>query len=50
MSGLVKDFWINLSSLNKTIIIVAVVLLALGVLASYVFMGTDYSWVQGWLR
>jgi hypothetical protein len=54
MSGLIKDFWINLSNVSKTIIIVAVVLLVLGIWASYAFMGTDYSgfgdWLAGWVQ
>ncbi|MCB0080443.1 MAG: hypothetical protein KDE47_05920 [Caldilineaceae bacterium] len=45
-------FWGSLTSTQRTIIIAAVVVLGLGILASFVFMGTDYSgfgdWLQGW--
>lgn len=38
--------------MQRTVIIAAVVVVVVGILASYVFMGTDYSgfgdWVQGW--
>ena len=48
------SFWNSLSEMQRTVIIAAVIVVAVGILASYVFMGTDYSgfgdWVQGWWK
>lgn len=46
----VSAFWGSLTSTQRTLIIGAVVALVLGVLASYVFLGTDYSGFGDWLR
>jgi len=47
-------FWNSLSEMQRTVIIAAVIVVVVGILASYVFMGTDYSgfgdWVQGWWK
>ena len=44
--------WDRLSDLQRNLIIVALVLAGLGILGSYIFLGTDYSgfggWLQGW--
>ena len=45
-------WWNSLTETQHTIVMVAVIMVALGILASYVFLGTDYSgfgdWLQGW--
>lgn len=54
----IKDWWSSLSSLQRTLVIVFVAVLVLGVvgfvLYTFAFMGTDYSgfgsWLQGWSR
>lgn len=43
-------FWGSLTATQRTIIIGAVVLVVLGILASYIFLGTDYSGFGDWLR
>lgn len=52
-NGLV-GFWGGLSETQRTIIIVAAAVLVLGVLASFVLLGTDYSgfgeWLRGWAQ
>jgi len=47
-----QNWWIGLSTMQRTIVIVVVAVLVLSILASFIFLGTDYSgfgdWVQGW--
>lgn len=39
----VKDFWAGLTEKQRTIVIAAVSVVVIGILASFVFLGTDYS-------
>ena len=45
-------FWNSLTEKQRTIIILAVILIVAGIWASYAFMKVDYSgfgdWLQGW--
>ena len=45
-------FWGSLTATQRTIIIGAVVVTVLGILSSYIFLGTDYSgfgeFVRSW--
>ena len=49
-----KDFWTGLSSTQRTIIIVVIAVIVLGILGSFIFAGTDYSgfgdWIKGWFE
>lgn len=46
------EWWNNLSETQRTILIGGGVILAIGVLAAFVFYGADFSgfgdWLQGW--
>lgn len=48
----VSAFWNSLTEMQRTVVIVAGAVVAVGILASFVFLGTDYSgfgdWLQGW--
>lgn len=46
----IKSFWLSLSQMQQTIIIVVVALILLAVLGSFIFMGTDYSGFGDWLK
>lgn len=46
----VREFWAGLTATQRTIIIVGVIALIVGVWASFAFMGTDYSGFGDWLR
>ena len=56
MPDWLRDWWVGLTETQRTIVIVAVIVLVLGVvgmiLGSYIFAGTDYSgfgaWLQAW--
>jgi flagellar biosynthesis/type III secretory pathway M-ring protein FliF/YscJ len=39
----VKGFWNSLSEVQRTIIIAAGAVIAIGILGSFIFLGTDYS-------
>lgn len=52
MMQTVAAWWNGLSETQRTIVITGGVVAGLGILASFVFLGTDYSgfgdWLQGW--
>lgn len=50
MMQMLRDFWGGLSSMQRTVIIVAVIALVFAVWASYAFLGTDYAGFGDWLR
>ena len=39
----VSAFWNSLTEMQRTVVIGAVVLIAVGILISFIFLGTDYS-------
>ena len=45
-------FWNSLTERQRTFVMAAVIVFVLGILASYVFLGTDFAgfgdWLQGW--
>lgn len=45
-----RDFWGGLTTTQRTIIIIATVVLVLAIWGSYAFLGTDYSGFGDWLR
>ena len=46
----IKSFWLSLSQMQQTIIIVVVALILLFILGSFVFAGTDYSGFGDWIK
>ena len=50
MPQVVKDAWAGLSAFQRNVVVVVVAGLVAFVLASYVFAGTDWSWLTNLLR
>ena len=50
MMDWISAWWTGLGSAQRWFIMVAIVAIIVGVLASYIFLDTDYSGVGDWLQ